>query len=148
MNVMQPDFRSIGTRCAAVRTLMTARSIARMYDQAMKPVGLTGTQFTLLVAIGSSDFKSISELGETLCIEKSTLSRNLKPLLEAGLLERVRSGGTRSVTHKLTEKGEDRLKDAIPLWDQAQSHIESEIGREDLKSGYRFLARLRQAARV
>lgn len=127
---------------------MTARTISRLFDQALKGAGITNTQFTLLVAIGSHDFTSISELGELLNIEKSTLSRNLKPLIDQGLIERNKVPGGRSITHRLTEAGAQRLEAAYPLWQSAQDQLETEIGKEDIRDGYRFMARLRSAAKT
>ena len=125
---------------------MTARSVSRLFDSKMKAVGLTGTQFSLLVAIGSAAFNSISELGETLNIEKSTLSRNLRPLIDAGLISRDRTSGGRAITHSLTPEGQQRLDQAYPIWQSVQDHLEKSIGEEDIRNGYRFMSRLRHAA--
>lgn len=125
---------------------MTARTVARLFDQQMKKVGLTGTQFTLLVAIATRQFSSISELGQTLCIEKSTLSRNLRPLIEDGLIERDTSSLGRAIVHRLTPEGEERLEAACPLWSEAQDQIEARMGVDQMRDGYRFMAKLRTAA--
>lgn len=146
MTITNENLKSVGSRCAGVRTLMTARSVARLFDNKMKAVGLTGTQFSLLVAIGSREFKSISELGETLNIEKSTLSRNLRPLMDAGLIVRDRAAGGRSISHTLTTEGEERLEAAYPIWQSVQDQLEDSLGYEDMRAGYKFMARLRQAA--
>lgn len=146
MTITHENLRDVGGRCAGLRTLMTARSVSRLFDNKMKAVGLTGTQFTLLVAIGSAEFSSISELGETLNIEKSTLSRNLRPLMDSGLIERDRMSGGRSITHRLTLAGRERLEQAYPIWQSVQDHLENSIGQEDIRNGYRFMARLRHAA--
>lgn len=124
---------------------MTARSVSRLFDNKMKSIGLTGTQFSLLVAIGSNEIKSISELGERLNIEKSTLSRNLRPLIDTGLISRDRVNGSRSITHKLTEDGLAKLDAAYPIWKDVQDQLEAELGAADMREGYRFMARLRHA---
>lgn len=146
MTVEKEKITDIASRCASVRTLMTARSITRLYDQALKNAGITGTQFSLLVAIGSHNFNSISELGDALNIEKSTLSRNLKPLIDAGLIEREKANVSRAITHRLTAAGQAKLVAAYPLWQAAQSRVEEELSQDDLQAGYRFMARLRHAA--
>ncbi|MAK60475.1 MAG: MarR family transcriptional regulator [Ponticaulis sp.] len=146
MSITLEDLKAIGSRCAGVRTLMTARTVARLFDQQMKQVGLTGTQFTLLVAIGSRQFGSISELGQTLCIEKSTLSRNLRPLIEDGLIERDTKSTGRAIVHRLTSEGEARLKAAYPIWQGVQDGLEDKLGVDEVRDGYRFMAKLRHAA--
>ena len=119
-----------------------------MFDQAMKSVGLTGTQFSLLVAIGAGQYGSISELGERLHIEKSTLSRNLRPLIDAGLIEKDDSALGRAIILRLTEDGKTRLSDAYPVWETVQARLEENLGEDSMKSGFQFLAQLRQAART
>ena len=139
-------YQDVANRCIGVRTLMTARAVTRMFDAAMKPIGLTGTQFTLLIAIGSNSTGSISELGQLLNIEKSTLSRNLKPLTSAGLIERDTSKSGRAIAHQLTLKGEETLAKAYPIWQSLLTRIESNIAEDEMQSGFDFLRALRTAA--
>ena len=147
-NEFQTELNNVAKRCTALRTLMTARSVSRLYDHAMKPLGLTGTQFTLLVSISSQQFKSISELGEALNIEKSTLSRNLRPLLTANLIERDKNSTGRAISHVLTRRGELTLEKAYPVWKSVQDTLEAEIGEEELGRGYAFLKNLRKASKT
>jgi DNA-binding MarR family transcriptional regulator len=119
-----------------------------MFDSVMREVDLTGTQFTLLVAIGSAQFDSISELGDRLYIEKSTLSRNLRPLEKAGLIERDISKPGRAISLVLTPSGHQRLLKAYPLWQDMQANIENTLGSNMLGSGFEFLSHLRKAAKA
>ena len=148
MEKLTTDLTDVSGRCVAVRTLMTARSVARAFDHALKSVGLTGTQFSLLVAIGAGQYGSISELGERLHIEKSTLSRNLRPLMDAGLIEKDESARGRSILLNLTDAGKTKLDEAYPVWQSVQARLEGSLGTDTLKSGFQFLAQLRDAARA
>lgn len=128
-------------RCVANHTRMAARTITRAYDQALKPCGLTVTQFTILVALTRTSFASITEMADRLALERSSLSRNLTRLEKMGLLRRRKEG--RSQTIQITEEGTAKLEEAYPLWQEAQDKVEETIGPEkwaDARSLLRELA--------
>lgn len=141
-------FADIAKRCLGARTQMTARALARMYDSALREVGLTSAQFTLLVVIGRGQFDSISELGDRLYLEKSTLSRNLRPLENADLIERDTSKPGRAIAHRLTASGRERIIQAYPLWKSAQEKMDKSLGAEAMEAGFEFLQTVRQAAKA
>lgn len=85
-------FEDVSGRCAAVRTLSAARVMTRHFDEALRSTGLTITQFTLLVTIGMTEPDSISEMGQWLNLDRTTLTRNLKPLETAGYVVRGEEG--------------------------------------------------------
>ena len=114
--------------CACLRARMAARKLTRIYDKALKPVGLRITQFTLLIAIKDGRTKSVSELADLLAMERTTLLRNLKVLEDAGLVVSEPSGEGRALSLKLTPLGEKRLHEALPYWQKAQGKVESELG--------------------
>ena len=70
--------------CLSTRIRQLNRIITRVYDDAMRPLGITASQFTLLTQLAQQDGITAVEIGHTLDIEKSTLSRNLKRLLKDG----------------------------------------------------------------
>ena len=135
----------VARRCAAVRTLSTARAITRHYDDAVRSVGITAQQFTLLVAIGRARPTSISEIGDALSMDRSSVTRNLRLLEEAGLVTRSSEGEKRRRAVKLTRKGQAKLREAYPLWEAAQARVEALFegtGFEAAMSGLRTLRSL------
>jgi DNA-binding MarR family transcriptional regulator len=72
--------------CLATRVRQLSRIVTRVYDDALRPLGITASQFTLLTQLAQQDGITAVEIGHTLDIEKSTLSRNLKRLLALGHL--------------------------------------------------------------
>lgn len=113
--------------CAAVRILSAARTIGRYYDDALRAENLTITQFTLLTTIGKAKPSSISEIGQYLSIERTTVTRNLKLLEQAGLVYRGAEGSKRMREIRLTDEGVAALKKAYPRWQSAQAHIEAKF---------------------
>lgn len=134
--------KSITGRCLAVRTLSAARAISRRYDAALRPVGLTITQFTLLAAIAQTRPNSISEIAERLSMERTSLTRGAKLLESSDLIERSGEAGTRKRALRITEKGLKLLREAYPLWEKAQLETEALLG-DEIDETNRFLNLLR-----
>jgi len=98
--------------CLATRVRQLSRIITRVYDDAMRPHGITGSQFTLLTQLASRDGITAVEIGQDLDIEKSTLSRNLKRLLGLGHIIMDPPAGRRGRGLHLTPKGEAVIRAA------------------------------------
>ena len=116
--------------CLATRVRQLSRIITRVYDDAMRPLGITASQYTLLAQLASRDGITAVEIGHELDIEKSTLSRNLKRLLALGHLVMDPPAGRRGRGLHLTPKGEAVLKEAYPIWQDAQRRATAVMGPE------------------
>ncbi len=116
--------------CLATRVRQLSRIITRVYDDAMRPLGITASQYTLLAQLASRDAITAVEIGHDLDIEKSTLSRNLKRLLALGHLVMDPPAGRRGRGLHLTPKGQAVLKDAYPIWLDAQRRTIAVMGPE------------------
>lgn len=127
---MTPDVplvtRVRGCNCFAAR--QAARSLSRFYEQHLAPAGITITQFSILVFLYETSNLTMSELAEEMAMERTTLVRALKPL--------QREGFVASETHRrrlllsLSAEGYAKLKEASPLWENAQAALEHSIGAE------------------
>ena len=116
--------------CLATRIRQLSRIITRVYDDAMRPLGITTSQYTLLAQLAARDSITAVEIGHELDIEKSTLSRNLKRLLALGHINMDPPAGRRGRGLHLTPKGQAILKDAFPIWQDAQTRAVSAMGAE------------------
>ncbi len=116
--------------CLATRVRQLSRIITRVYDDAMRPLGITASQYTLLAQLAARDSITAVEIGHELDIEKSTLSRNLKRLLALGHIIMDPPAGRRGRGLHLTGKGQAILKDAFPIWQDAQTRAVSAMGAE------------------
>ncbi len=116
--------------CLATRVRQLSRIITRVYDDAMRPLGITASQYTLLAQLAARDGITAVEIGHELDIEKSTLSRNLKRLLALGLIIMDPPAGRRGRGLHLTPKGQGVLRDAFPVWQTAQSHATAVMGSD------------------
>lgn len=118
------------TSCIATRVRQLSRIITRVYDDAMRPLGITASQFTLLTQLAARDGITAVEIGTDLDIEKSTLSRNLKRMLALGLIVMDPPAGRRGRGLHLTPKGATSIKDAYPVWLSAQQRAVAVMGPE------------------
>ncbi len=111
----------IGNACLCLAIRRTARAVSRRYDDALRPVGLTSGQFSLLSALAGEDGLSLGSLADRLGMDRTTLNRNLQPLLSHALVgERADDGDARRRLLALTATGRERLAAALPHWQQAQ----------------------------
>ncbi|MEP3246450.1 MAG: MarR family transcriptional regulator [Sneathiella sp.] len=123
-------YRNVTERCAGVRVLSAARSMTRLFDAALRPTGLTITQFTLLITIGRTRPESVSKIGTWLNIDRTSLTRNIKLLEEAGYVTRGAEGPGRRRRIQLNQAGHDILQAAYPKWLAVQERIEAELSEE------------------
>lgn len=112
--------------CICGRLRRASRTLTRAYDEALEPVGLTVTQFSVLRTIARMGEPSLTALADTTAHEKSGLWRLLQPLIRSGM---VASRVERRVQHlRLTEAGAQALERARPHWTQAQARVAALLG--------------------
>jgi DNA-binding MarR family transcriptional regulator len=116
--------------CLATRVRQLSRIVTRVYDDAMRPLGITASQYTLLAQLAARDSITAVEIGHELDIEKSTLSRNLKRLLALGHINMDPPAGRRGRGLHLTGKGQAVLRDAFPIWQDAQKRAIGVMGAD------------------
>jgi len=117
------------TNCSCFALRKAARAVTQMYDQALRPSGLRATQLPLLIAAERAGTLGIGELAEQLVMDRTTLTRNLKPLLDRGLLESVAGTDRRRRPIAITAKGRAALAQALPYWREAQARMTGRLGR-------------------
>jgi DNA-binding MarR family transcriptional regulator len=108
---------------------MASRVITRHYDHALAPVGLSTSAYSILSRTSSEGPLPLGALASRLAMDRTTLSRELTPLVDAGLLTATMDADDRrrrvvAVTHK----GAALVNRARPLWDRAQKEIASDFG--------------------
>jgi len=139
---------STANACLATRVRQLSRIITRVYDDAMRPLGITASQYTLLAQLAARDAITAVEIGHELDIEKSTLSRNLKRLLALGHINMDPPAGRRGRGLHLTPKGQAILKDAFPIWQDAQKRAFTVMGAESRNTLDNLLSQAEKLAPV
>src|SRR4051812_49402948 len=119
---------TIAATCAGFNLRRASRAVTQHFDHALAPAGLRTTQFTLLGALALGGPVSINELSHKLVVDRTTLTRNLRLLRDAGLVERRPPATGREIRFVLSEAGRAALIRALPLWRAAQRGIEEAFG--------------------
>ncbi|MFN4166416.1 MAG: MarR family winged helix-turn-helix transcriptional regulator [Ferrovibrio sp.] len=128
--------------CMVLKTRRAARTVTRRYNALLKPFGLQSTQVSLLAAIAKGGFESVSDLAETMALERSAMLRNLKPLEQAGLIACPQGGQGRAQKFALTRKGEALIVKLVPLWRKAQDDLRKALGDRAWRAAQQGLAAL------
>jgi DNA-binding MarR family transcriptional regulator len=112
-------------QCFCLHVQRAARAVARRYDDALRPLGLTNGQFSLLMSLNRPEPATMGPVASLLAMDRTTLTAALKPLERRGLVEVApdpKDGRSRRLL--LTEDGRELLMRAVPVWDATQTEIE------------------------
>jgi len=128
MNSVPPPLRLSPSECTCFRVRSAARRVTQIYSRHLAPTGLRISQFSLLGHVISRGPVSITELSELLATDRTTLTRNLRPLLASGVIERAAAGDKRRHELVATPAGRALFKRALPLWAEAEQEVRAAMG--------------------
>jgi DNA-binding MarR family transcriptional regulator len=112
--------------CLCLHVQRAARALARRFDEALRPVGLTNGQFSLLMSLNRPVPAGMASVANLLAMDRTTLTAALKPLERRGLLKVFPDpADRRSRLLKLTPEGTEVLSSAVPIWDKTHKEVEA-----------------------
>jgi DNA-binding MarR family transcriptional regulator len=116
--------------CLCLHVQRAARVLARRFDDALRPLGLTQGQFSLLMSLNRPEPPRIGDVSALLAMDRTTLTANLKPLQRRGLLKvRVDKADKRGRRLLLTAAGRALLVAATPIWTKTHAETERTLTR-------------------
>jgi DNA-binding MarR family transcriptional regulator len=111
--------------CLCLHLQQAARAVARRFDAALRPLGLTNGQFSLLMSLNRPEAAGIGGVSALLAMDRTTLTANLKPLERRGLVRvSVDAADKRGRRLTLTPPGRALLTAALPVWEHQHAAIE------------------------
>jgi DNA-binding MarR family transcriptional regulator len=114
--------------CLCLHVQRAARVLARRFDDALRPIGLTNGQFSLMMALNRPVSASLGPVADLLAMDRTTLTAALKPLQRRGLVTvAVDPADRRGRLLTLTEAGMTLLALAVPIWQEMHAVIEAEM---------------------
>lgn len=123
--------------CLCLHVQRVARALARRFDEALRPCGLTNQQFSLLMSLNRPDSPPIGSVAELLALDRTTLTANLKPLERRGLLKiSVDPDDKRTRRLTLTREGRRLLARAFPIWKKTHAELDARL-KSSTPSGLR-----------
>jgi DNA-binding MarR family transcriptional regulator len=135
---VRSDAAEVVRDCIATRVRMANRVITKVYDDALRPLGLTVSQMSLLAVAQDRGLLRQSDVGAELQLDDSTLSRNLERMRANGWLEEVSAEDARVHSYRLTQAGTALLDKAIPAWRGAQGEAQRLLGGAGVQALHRF----------
>lgn len=129
--------------CDALR--QATRAVSRLYDEELREVGLRTTQYALLAWLHTAGEARQRDIEELTSLDQSTLSRNLRPLIDAGWVAIRPGADRREKLVRLTDAGAAKLREARPAWERAQERMRSRLPKgewSDLMKRLHELTRL------
>ncbi|KQO79731.1 MarR family transcriptional regulator [Rhizobium sp. Leaf262] len=130
--------------CLCLHAQRAARALARRFDTALKPLGLTNGQFSLLMSLNRPEPPPMGPVANLLAMDRTTLTAALKPLQKRGLLSiETDPRDKRGKRLRLTEQGMAVLMSALPVWTQTHEEVEAQIASGDADRLRRDLADIR-----
>jgi DNA-binding MarR family transcriptional regulator len=118
--------------CLCLHTQRAARALARRFDEALRPAGLTNEQFSLLMSLNRPAPPRLGEVGVLLGTDRTTLTAALKPLVRRAFVEIVADARDARVRRLiLTPTGHAALLAALPIWIATHATVEAELDDPD-----------------
>lgn len=117
--------------CLCLHAQRAARALARRFDEALRPLGLTNGQFSLMMALNRPEPPGMGPVAALLAMDQTTLTAALKPLTRRGLVVvSVDPADRRGRRLSLTEAGQTLLASAVPVWAATHAAVEAAIGAD------------------
>lgn len=138
-------YRRRGFDCICGNLRMASRAVTAIYDAHLAPSGLTSNQLAVLWPIVAMEPTPMSEIARNVVMDKTTVSRNIAGLVDAGLVE-VKAGD--DARHRLvstTARGRHAFTVAMPAWEAAQEEVARMFGKSRFTSLVKASRRLARA---
>lgn len=142
MDSIKQTYPKAPSPCNCMNVRRASRAVTQFYDEVLKPSGLTIAQLGLLRHLEQLETKTINELAQIMRIDRTTLNRNMKPLLAAGLIDSKPGKDSRTRNILLTEAGKQAVTNGWKLWEAAQASLKGYLGEEDLTKLTQLLSKL------
>lgn len=132
MSIPNPAFETtllVRDSCLCLHVQRAARALARRFDDAFRPLGITNGQFSLLMSLNRPEPPAMAAVAALLAMDRTTLTAALKPLHRRGLVN-IASDPTdrRARLLTLTPKGRRLLARAVPIWKSNHLAVERVLG--------------------
>lgn len=128
MNMERSLIPALPCMCGSFRR--TSRALTQLYENALRPLGLRATQFTILQALSLAGEVTQSQLGEMLAMDSTTLTRTLRIMAGQGWIADRRGADRRERRVRLAKAGEAQFRRALPAWEKVQSRLRRQMGEQ------------------
>ncbi len=118
--------------CTCFNLRKATRLVTQLYDEALRPAKIRATQFPVLAVLRLQGPIALNDLADIIVTDRTTLTRNLRPLERDGLVESHPGADQRVREVSITRKGQRVLDRAYPLWKRAQKELRERLGATEV----------------
>jgi len=118
------------SNCTCFNLRKATRALTQIYDDALRPIGLGANQVALLSVVKEMGPVGMNDLAAALVMDRTTLTRNLKPLIIAGYLNATEGKDRRRRMIDLTKAGQIIHTKAVPIWKEIQTKVTETLGQD------------------
>lgn len=127
VRVSREDTLFVRDACLCLHAQRAARALARRFDTAFRPFGLTNGQFSMMMSLNRPEAPTLQAVAALLAMDRTTVTAKLKPLVRRGLVEvSVDPDDRRGRRLALTDDGRALLAEAFPVWKRVHAEVEEE----------------------
>ncbi len=130
--------------CSSVRR--ASRALTQLYEDALRPLGLRSTQFTILQMLSLAGEVSQGQLGGMLAMDSTSLTRTLEIMRRHGWVAERRGEDRRERWLRLAKSGETELTRALPAWEKVQSRLRRQLGDQAWKDLFQLTNQITELA--
>jgi DNA-binding MarR family transcriptional regulator len=120
--------------CACFNLRKAARVITQLYDRKLAPSGIRSTQFSIMAVLAVSGPETLTRVAVTLAMDRTTLTRNLRPMEKQGYVKIDRGQDQRTKRLALTKKGRRAFAKTFPRWESMQKQVIKKYGLQKFNS--------------
>jgi len=124
-------YYNVAHNCLFAKTRTVSRYVTNIYAKSLKKIGVTPVQYSMLTAIQILKDGNINDLSSALKMDRTTINRNLKPLVRDGFVYVNDSDDKREKRVTITKEGEEIYKVGYTEWQKAQDEFKASIGVSD-----------------
>jgi len=126
IGMTKPLIPALPCMCASLRR--ASRLLSQLYEDALRPLGMRATQFTILQSLALAGEVTQGQLGQMLGMDSTTLTRTLTIVSREGWIAKGRGEDRREWRMRLSKRGEAQFKIALPHWQKAQDRLRGQLG--------------------
>ncbi|GJD83441.1 hypothetical protein HPGCJGGD_1308 [Methylobacterium haplocladii] len=134
------SFNASPCHCLTMR--QASRQVTQLYDRHFAPTGLRVTQYSVLRMLGRNEPLAMQALADRMVMDRTTLSRALRPLEREGLVSMAPGRDARTRLLSLTPAGHALIEELAPAWDRAQAEFETRFGVAETRDLRGMLSRV------
>ena len=124
--------------CLCANLRRAARALTHIYDEALRPVGLRGPQFTILQTLSIAGEITQGRMAQILAMDSTTLTRTLAIMERQGWIARREGEDRREWRIQLSKAGKSKFERALPHWGKAQALVRKELGEHRWSEAMKF----------